>query len=310
MNNNMIFKIIGMAAAFLCCIAIGYLMPVEYFFGKDDAPVYGAGGGYAASGKIHTPAPVSTPKTVQPVETTDSCVSADVAPQRDGVPSDEVAAAEVRTEQPAGVEQPAGAEPLSGTKEPAAPDLAAPAVSTGDDLPEIAQALVYDRESKNYKKIGYRFIAKASAVSGDDLNYLLCGVGGTEAVYTSANGVFNDVYPVDGGKYDLVVVNKRTGALVRKTVGGFNKLRRLSASELQTMLNMSSSQLERLFFFYFDHDKLRIECASIPEGVDAPTSVGAILDGKVANDWTLQVVGVPQYDQFNRITYFKIKITI
>ena len=180
---------------------------------------------------------------------------------------------------------------MSGTKEPAAPDLAAPAVSTGDDLPEIAQALVYDRESKNYKKIGYRFIAKASAVSGDDLNYLLCGVGGTEAVYTSANGVFNDVYPVDGGKYDLVVVNKRTGALVRKTVGGFNKLRRLSASELQTMLNMSSSQLERLFFFYFDHDKLRIECASIPEGVTEVISVdmGCVGDGLACEETQVSI---------------------
>lgn len=310
MNNKTIFGIAGMAAAFLCCFAIGYMMPVEALLDRDDAPVFGTGGGSAASGGIRTPVLAHAPKELLPVETADRDNPAEAVPQQDTALAAEAPAAELPQESPAGPEPATMQEQPSAEHEPAVPEQTPPAVSTGDDMPEITQALVYDRESKNYQKIGYRFVAKASAPSGDVLNYQLCEVGGSEAKYTSANGVFNDVYPVDGGKYDLVVVNKRTGTHASKTVGGFNKLRRLSASELQSMLNMSSSQLERLFFFYFDHDKLRIDCASIPEGVDAPTSVGAILDGKVANDWTLQVVGAPQYDQFNRITYFKIKITI
>lgn len=304
MNNKTIFRIAGMAAAFLGCLAIGYLMPVGLLLDRDDAPLYGSGTGGAVSGSIPTRVSADVPKTAQPVETPDRDLSSEAASQQDEA---SMAGAPVAEPQP---EPAAVQEHSSAVQEPAVTEQTPTAVSTSDDVPQITQALVYDRESKNYQKIGYRFVAKASVSSGDDLDYQLCEVGATQVRYTSANGVFNDVYPVDGGKYDLVVVNKRTGDRVSKTVGGFNKLRRLSASELQKMLNMSSSQLERLFFFYFDHDKLRIDCAAIPEGVDAPTSVGAILDGKVANDWTLEVVGAPQYDQFNRITYFKIKITI
>lgn len=179
-------------------------------------------------------------------------------------------------------------------------DKPVPSVET---TPEIKSVIVEQRNSKNYKKIGLAFTAKAVVASGDKLRYELYEIGETTAKYTSDNGRFKEVYPVDGGKYLLKVVNAKTGDFAERQVAGFNKIDKYTPAKLQEQLNLETT--ERLFYFHFDLANLKFDC----EGVDSsevPTSLNALalLSG---DGWTLTVVGTPQYDTYNRITYFKVR---
>lgn len=168
--------------------------------------------------------------------------------------------------------------------------------------PEIKSTYVAPRTTKAFNKIGLDFTVTASVESEDQLRYELYETGGSVAKYTSTTGVFTDVYPVDTGKYTLKVVNTRTNDYVETEVSGFNKINKYSASELQRQLN--SDTQEKLFFHHFDNNKLRFDC----DGADSADGIGALLEKREAFGWVLTVVGTPQYDDYNRIVYFRVKV--
>ena len=178
------------------------------------------------------------------------------------------------------------------------------AQATTEGIPEIVSVVVHERDSR-YIKLGLACSVKAMTPDNSILSYQLFEVGASEAKYVSANGRFKDVLPVDGGKYILKVVNQTTGAIAEKEVTGFRKIDRYSKAKLQEQL--SSDQQERLFFFHFNQDKLKFDCEGLEEW-EVPKTLGAIMSGRAAGGWTITVVGTPEYDEYNRIIYFKINV--
>lgn len=180
------------------------------------------------------------------------------------------------------------------------------ATPNANSMPEITSTYIFPRSSKAYNKIGFDFTVKARVESDDTLSYELYEIGETTAKYTSKTGTFLDVYPVDGGKYILKVVNTNTHDTAEKDVAGFNKIDKYTTEKLQNQLNVVTQ--DKLFYFHFDNDNLKFDF--IGDGIDSsdvPTSLNALIAGKAANGWMLTVLETPQYDKYNRITYFKVK---
>lgn len=310
-------KIVGLCVTFVACAVLGYLIPVQNFVGSSEA----------AETEEETGAVINIAKNnkkkIQP-QTQDADSDGwllDGAPAMEEEQSAEDSyTADEEEEAPKSNNQTKQATPKQATApkqiaestpkqvdEPA-PKAAAPAQAAQGDtnnVPTISSAVVLPRNSKNYKLVGLSFVAKAAVASGDALQYELYEIGGSEPKYKSENGSFYNVYPVDGGKYKLVVRNTRTGDEATKEVSGFNKIKKLSASELQTMLNADSQ--DKLFYFNFDVAKLRFDCTGV-DASEAPTTLDALLASRAAFGWTVQVVGTPKYDDYNRITYFKINL--
>ena len=179
-----------------------------------------------------------------------------------------------------------------------------PKLANVDAVPEIKGVVVGQRDSKRYKMIGMSLSVNAAVASGDPLVYELYEIGGTAAKYTSNNGKFAEVYPIDGGKYLLKVVNKNTGDFADRQVAGFDKIKKYSSADLQAQLNADTQ--ERLFYFHFDTENLKFDCEGIDLS-DAPTSLSALTSSRSATGWVYVVIGTPKYDQYNRITYFKVR---
>lgn len=273
MNNSV--KIILAVVTFVVCAALGYLV-VPSKKTKSDVTITGVNGGSDGSGG----GPSQTPNDDEESESDEEIVnnpqdSVEIAVDADSVKVD-----------------------IPSEPETAPVNL--------DAVPEIKSVAVEQRNSKNYKKIGLAFTAKAVVASGDKLRYELYEIGETTAKYTSDNGSFKEVYPVDGGKYLLKVVNTKTGDFAERQVAGFDKIDKYTPAKLQEQLN--SETTERLFYFHFDEGKLKFGCEGI-DSSEVPTSLNALLSSRVANGWVLTVVGTPQYDKYNRITYFKVRIT-
>ena len=169
--------------------------------------------------------------------------------------------------------------------------------------PEIKSVYVAGRSSAGYEQVGLNCVASASTESGDNLLYELFETGSNKtAKYQSQTGTFVNVIPVDSGKYLLKVTNTRTGDFATKEISGFDKINKYSAAELQKQLN--SDTQEKLFYHHFDLKGLKFDC----EGADASDGIGALLEKREALGWVLTVVGTPRYDEYNRITYFKVKV--
>lgn len=194
---------------------------------------------------------------------------------------------------------------VNDPKEPEQVDPLPEPVQSVETTPEIKSTDVGQRNS-NDVKLGMSLTVKATVASGDKLRYELYEIGETTAKYTSNNGRFKEVYPVDGGKYLLKVVNTKTGEFAEQQVAGFDKIDKYTPAKLQEQLN--SETTERLFYFHFDLANLKFDCEGI-DSSEVPTSLNALLSSRVANGWVLTVVGTPQYDKYNRITYFKVRIT-
>ncbi|MBP3425654.1 MAG: hypothetical protein J6K81_02910 [Rikenellaceae bacterium] len=188
------------------------------------------------------------------------------------------------------------------------PEPAKVAVDT-TNIPVIVSAKVQALQSKNYKKVGRVCVVVANIPSGDTPEYRLYAMDNTETpLYTSTNGTFNDVLPVDGGEYLLRVVNTRTNDSAEKVVSGFNKIGKWGVSKLEEQLNapMTGKPQDKMLYFHFDIDKLVIEWAG-DDAASAPTDLDALMAAAPANGWTYQVVGTPKYDKYNRIVSFKVK---
>lgn len=291
MNNSV--KIILAVVTFVACAALGYLViPSEK--SKSDTEQTGGGG---TDGGNNTPGGTSgfnggggqNGGEQVPNEGNDENSDKTTTDGDDSVDEPKTDSVEI----------------VNNPKEPEQVDPLPEPVQSVETTPEIKSVSVGQRSSTDVK-LGMSLTVNATVASGDKLRYELYEIGETTAKYTSNNGRFKEVYPVDGGKYLLKVVNTKTGDFAERQVSGFNKIDKYTSAKLQEQLNLET--IERLFYFHFDEEKLKFGCEGI-DSSEVPTSLNALLSSRVANGWVLTVVGTPQYDKYNRITYFKVRIT-
>lgn len=331
MDNKRILSIVGLVLTFFACAAIGYFIPIgersaSTLFasgtgggggggGADDV-LFGGGTSGGSSRGSSRGADASAPDA-------GNTVGAD-SPMQEGVAAGAAqtpGGAQASGTQMAGAQTPAtqsgtpanasqtgaasqaGVASQAGAASQTAVGGASAAVGQSSTMPVIEGKPLVGRANKRF---GFACRAKATVASGDPLEYRLCEVGTSEVKYRSTNGGFVLVVPSESGKYDLVVENTRTREQTRMTIGGFDKVVKLSAAMLQEKLN---KPMDDWFYIYFVEDKdLTIDYEYIPEGFVPARSVGALMSDRTANGWTIEVVGTPQYDEYNQVRRFKVRI--
>lgn len=297
-ENRQILKMIGMVATFLLCTAIGYIIPFEKMLNKGEANQMGqmvagggAGGGAVTGGVANPAVPQQQPAVAQQPQQ-------GVAQQTEPINTVPQQQAQQQVQQPVQGD----AQQQAAQQQAAAPVAA---VVDPNNVPVIETAWVAPHK-KSKVQLGYPLSVKATVPSGDKLVYELWTTGASRPSYTSTNGYFGNVYPVDGGTYELQVRNERTGDVTTQSVKGFYKVQKMSAATLQAQLNADVQ--EDLFFFHFDLDRLSISYSGIDPS-EYPANLNALIVDRAASGWTLQVVGTPQYDKYNRIVSFKLNVT-
>lgn len=313
MDNKRILSIVGLVLTFFACAAIGYFIPIgersaSTLFasatgggggggGADDV-LFGGGTSGGSSRGSSRGADASAPDAGNTVGA-DSPMQEGVAPGGAQASGTQMAGAQTPATQsgtPANASQ-------TGAASQTAVGGASAAVGESSTMPVIEGKPLVGRANKRF---GFACRAKATVASGDPLEYRLCEVGTSEVKYRSSNGGFVLVVPSESGKYDLVVENTRTHEQTRMTIGGFDKVVKLSAAMLQEKLN---KPMDDWFYIYFVEDKdLTIDYEYIPEGFVPARSVGALMSDRTANGWTIEVVGTPQYDEYNQVRRFKVRI--
>lgn len=305
MDNKKILCIIGLVLTFFVCMAIGFVIPIgekksDTLFASNVGGGGGGGGGSLFGGEASESTRPETETAENEAENPQDGEGETGSSETANAPeSEEGQNPEVET---SGSENPAETDaqnPQVETASPAQPETA----PAGDTMPVLEGEPLVGRANRRF---GFACRAKATVASGDPLEYRLCEVGTSEVKYTSGNGGFALVVPSESGKYDLVVVNTRTKEQIRKTIGGFDKVMKLSAKMLQEKLN---KPMDDWFYIYFVDDKdLTIEYEYIPEGFTPAQSIGALMSDRSANGWTIEVVGTPQYDEYNQVRRFKVRI--
>lgn len=278
MDSKKILSLLGLTVIFFVCLAIGYLIPIEGTGGTTLFSTSSSGQGGGDAGALFSQSPSDS--SSKPAES-DSNAPKTTAKAKNGRRSGEADGKSSASDKPA----------QKST------------VSLTHSLPVIEGKPVVGRANKRF---GFACRVKASVASGDPLEYRLCEVGSLTPKYVSRNGGFGMVAPSKSGKYDLVVVNVKTNDMARMTISGFDRVSRLSAKKLQEKLNMP---MDDWFYIYFVEDKdMVIEYEFLPPGFEPAKSIGALMSDRTANGWTLEVVGTPQYDEYNRIRSFKVRI--
>ena len=320
MDNKRILSIVGLVLTFFACAAIGYFIPIgersaSTLFasatgggggggGADDV-LFGGGTSGGSSRGSSRGADASAPDAGNTVGA-DSPMQEGVAPGGAQASGTQMAGAQPGTPanaSQAGAASQAGVASQAGAASQTAVGGASAAVGQSSTMPIIEGKPLVGRANKRF---GFACRAKATVASGDPLEYRLCEVGTSEVKYRSTNGGFVLVVPSESGKYDLVVENTRTREQTRMTIGGFDKVVKLSAAMLQEKLN---KPMDDWFYIYFVEDKdLTIDYEYIPEGFVPARSVGALMSDRTANGWTIEVVGTPQYDEYNQVRRFKVRI--
>ncbi len=167
-------------------------------------------------------------------------------------------------------------------------------------------------QPRKVQSFGYNLNVTASVPSGDPLHYALCEVGKTEEKYKSDNGYLGSrqhpIAPSETGSYDLIVTNTKTGDSATLTVSGFNKVSKISASQLQTYLNMDSYPKD-FYAYLVEAAKQQILFENLPAGISGLTNVDALGPTRIAYGWTFEVIaGSLKYDRYNRVESFKVRI--
>ena len=327
MDNKRILSIVGLVLTFFACAAIGYFIPIgersaSTLFasatggggggeGADDV-LFGGGTSGGSSRGSSRGADASAPdagNTVGADSPMQEGVAAGAAQTPGGAQASGTQMAGAQTPgtpanaSQAGAASQAGVASQAGAASQTAVGGASAAVGQSSTMPVIEGKPLVGRANKRF---GFACRAKATVASGDPLEYRLCDVGTSEVKYRSTNGGFVLVVPSESGKYDLVVENTRTREQTRMTIGGFDKVVKLSAAMLQEKLN---KPMDDWFYIYFVEDKdLTIDYENIPEGFVPARSVGALMSDRTANGWTIEVVGTPQYDEYNQVRRFKVRI--
>lgn len=302
-------KIAGLFATFVVCAVLGYLIPLQNFVGSSNESEEAEAESVIEIGKKKKAKGDNDGdwllgEVVEQEEEAASEAAEEENTEANDVESAPRKAAKANAESRKVQDTPKQMESEPEPETPKAEPKQA-AQSDASNVPSITQAYVQPRNSKNHTRVGFSFVAKATVASGDALKYELYEIGGSEPKYNSDNGSFYNVLPVDGGKYKLVVKNSRTGDEATQEVSGFTKINKLSASQLQAQLNADVP--DKLIYHYFDIKKLRFDCTGV-DASEAPTTLDAFFASRAAYGWTVQVVGTPKYDNYNRITYFKINL--
>lgn len=190
-------------------------------------------------------------------------------------------------------------------------DLNATEETVVSSAPYNINAIVGVRSPKYYTKIGFPLTVSAEVETGDELECLIkendsSDVIVAQSAMTNGKCAFPDIPPVDGGRYYICVRNTVTGEFTGIYQDGFNKISKWSAAELTKQLN--ASHLDDLFFFHFDTKKLTFDCEGIDQS-EVPKSLDRLRTSRSGYGWTFTVTETPKYDQYNRITYFKVNIT-
>lgn len=189
-------------------------------------------------------------------------------------------------------------------------DPASNAVIEGSNsTPKIINTYIGKRNTKNIP--GLPLTVSAEVESGDNLVCIIkLNEASTdivaEAPMTNGKCSFPNLMPTDNGTYYICVRNATTGESVSEYKNGFNKITKWSAAELTKQLN--AEHLDKMFFHHFNTETLTFDC----EGIDpnnTPKEIDRLRNGCSAYGWILTVTETPKYDQYNRITYFKVKIS-
>ena len=163
------------------------------------------------------------------------------------------------------------------------------------------------KTSEPSKFYSFKVVAKSS--TGSALQYILCDPRTESEEYTSKTGSFSNVAPTDDGSYILKVRDTARGEEVTQSVTGFNKVSKMSKTQLQSILNNpSAGESNKNLYFSFDTDNLRISCSGLNSDEVAPKSLSAIWSGVQLLDWNVTVIAGPSYDRYNRIESFSITV--
>lgn len=300
-------KIAGLFATFVVCAVLGYLIPLQNFVGSSNESEEAEAESVIEIGKKKKAKGDNDGDWLLGEVTEQEEEAASEEAEEENTEANDVESAPRKAAKANGESRKAQDTPKQVESEPETPkaEPKQAAQSDASNVPIITQPYVQPRNSKNHTRVGFYFTVKATVASGDALKYELYEIGGSEPKYNSDNGSFINVLPVDGGKYKLVVKNSRTGDEATQEVSGFTKINKLSASQLQAQLNAGSQ--DKLFYHHFDISKLRFDCTGV-DAKEAPTTLDELLASRSAFGWTVQVVGTPKYDNYNRITYFKINL--
>ena len=170
-------------------------------------------------------------------------------------------------------------------------------------VPKEIKVIVAERHPNKPRVINRTATISATTESGE-LECIIKDMKGSEIKKQDMpnNRATVSVPPVDGGEYVVVVRNKTTNEEASITKGGFDKIGKWSASQLQQQLNTEAR--DRFLRHHFDLDKLQINNV----GSNPVSSLDELLEAK-SNGGTVRVVEISKYDKFNRIVSLTVEVT-
>lgn len=279
MEKNDYMKIGGAFLTFVCCFGIGYGVALLVKGPKTDgsvSTVYAdvtATSGDSASGGSSSPAPQPVP---QPSP----------KPKSDGVENPGLEDEESDLDDPQETAPKQDETPKQETEKVAL-------------IASVSGPSLYPTTSP--ERFGYMLaVSFTSGVSVESAELL---VGG-QVKYSSRNGKFNDVLPVEGGSYTLRV--KAAGSEEERVVKGFNLMAKWSADFIASQLN--SPAKDKQFFRHFS-PQLRLRFEGISDTSSVPSSLSSLVSTLPAMGWTVSGVSGVSYDQYNRIQAMTVNIT-
>ena len=185
--------------------------------------------------------------------------------------------------------------------------------SSKNSRPQNINVHVGMRNPRYRSRVGLPVTVTAEVETDDPLECLIKINETSEVIIAKADLVenkcsFADVKPIDGGTYYICVKNTATGETSGKYINGFDKISKWTAEDLTQHLN--ASQWPNEDYFHLAEEVLTFDCTGIdPEQSEIPKSFNRLLLGKDGHGWEFNVTDPPKYDQYNRITYFKVNVT-
>lgn len=277
MEKNDYMKIGGALLTFVCCFGIGYGVALLVKGPKTDGSV----------------------STVYADVAAPSGVSASPAPQPAPQPSPKPESEDVEMPDLVGEESDLDDPQETAPKQDDTPKQETAPVQKVALIASVSGPSLYPTTSP--ERFGYMLaVSFTSGVSVESAELL---VGG-QVKYSSRNGKFNDVLPVEGGSYTLRV--KAAGSEEERVVKGFNLMAKWSADFITSQLN--SPAKDKQFFRHFS-PQLRLRFEGISDTSSVPSSLSSLVSTLPAMGWTVSGVSSVSYDQYNRIQAMTVNIT-
>ena len=176
-------------------------------------------------------------------------------------------------------------------------------------MPMIVKVTVGGRSPREPKRVGYPLTVLAQVETGAELECEVrpskdSGEVVAKKVMTNGKVTFKEIKPIDSGAYYICVRNMQTGEEIGAIYNGFSKIGKWGKDELTKKLN---ADMGKDFYFHFDTDKLRFDCAGVDDGLK-PKTLEGLRNSCRAYGWNMEVTETPKYDEYNRIVYFKVQI--